>query len=240
MTPYHPTTVISVSKNTPQIPVLIIAKDSLVKVYFPMTIKPSAHVISPCLYLLLAVANSFIILSWGEDANSPAHFMHFGYPVGAMAAGLIASAFVSGNTTGNGTDVLHSELDTFETWEDFEQEEVTNASDFPDGSRIEIGFLIASLFYAVVAVLCIVLQFTNKGSKSATKRAYSWREICHPGEWASGNTGFALVILLLAVALQIALSGADEGIMYYLTQYAADSDLGFTKQEAATLNSSRF
>ena len=184
-----------------------------------------------------------MILMWGASGNPALHAMHFGFPVGATLGGQIARAFVSTNTTDNNTSSNSLETDNFFQWSflpaEFAKTLPGVTKEFPDDSRIEIGFMIISSFSLVLAIFFTLFQFMGKRrlKKQASKQSFKWSEILNPSKWASGNAKFGLFIFIMSTLFQIALQGCDKGLAQYLTTYAVDSDLGFDNQEAASLSS---
>ena len=224
----------------------------------------TASSIIDSLVCLFSVANSLVLLMWGASGNSPIHAMHFGFPVGAALGGQIARAFVSTNSTDNNTSSdtwLQEWLNPMQSniqpsgqnsWSSYlpftshseENEEGPDVEhggfrEFPDDSRIEVGFFIIAGFNLALGIVFTLFQFTGEKrvKDQVNKKSYKWKEIVQPSKWGGDTAKFGVLIFLFFTFFQIALQGCDKGIKQYLTTYAVDSDLGFDNQEAASLSS---
>ena len=177
---------------------------------------------------------------WGAKAGVPLHSIHFGFPIGTLLGPYIVSAFIPDDTTPN----LVGFNDTQNITADVYVANVSNADtssydDVTDDSSIEYAFLIASACTVAMAVAFFIIEFVrfpvNTSGEQIQKKASTWKEILNPKLWAMGSVSLGVFSILLLNAFYICHVGALKGPVMLLTTYALDSDLGFSRSEAASL-----
>lgn len=178
----------------------------------------------------MTAGNSLVMAIWGEDGTGPMHAIHFGYPIGAFIGPLIARPFLSKNISSS-----TNESQTFSYWYGY----ADIRSEVDDNSNLEALYPIVFTVIVILALSYLPVQLccSPKKTGGVGKASYSWKDVLFPSKWAQGDGKFGVKILIFVVCFYTFLKGAAKGIQDYIVTFAVDSDLGFTNQEAAVLNS---
>lgn len=161
------------------------------------------------------------------------HAMHFGFPIGAMIAPLIALPFVSDGSDDDNGDGSGKNYTTTVTW--FEDQ-------FPDDSQIEYAYLIIGLCIMSVGVLFVFYQIIKmptygNETKKDDKIGMGWHEVLSPSTWSSGRQFFGVIILICMTVFYGLHVGTMKSLNTYHALYAVDANFT-TEREAAVLSSS--
>ena len=216
-------------------------------------------------YVFAAGGKSALLAMWGVDAAPYMHAMLLGWPIGATVGPLVAGLFVSSsnstsqNTTSYTLQTYCDDVKCYDratvfhdtaVWRPFEPTERDDVNSnevyidddrFPDDSSIQYAFYIAACFTMTSAVLFFIF-FVYQRKSNATgdrvrKSMYGWKEIFSPSKWTEGQPRLGVDFLACMVVFFLALDSCNNVVGFYLPTYAVDSDLGFSRQEAATLSS---
>ena len=174
-----------------------------------------------------------------------------GWPIGQVLGPLIAIPFVStsdgDDDIENGTTLTTIAFSTLncsadvQQCADTQQEPSSYALDdrFRDDSQIQVAYWIVAVYLLLMASLFVIMEVkkTDDIKTHVNKPSSSWREMFKPSHWSAGDGKFGMVMFLLLAVFFIFHVGCQIGIMIYITQYAVDSDLEFSEQEGALLNS---
>ena len=178
---------------------------------------------------------------WGTGAAPYMHAMLLGWPVGGTVGPLVAGLFVS--SSNNYTDAVTSSPHLNDSLHDNWNASDVSDCKYPDCSTIQYAYFIAGFLHIASALsffIFNVFQYKNKKylAKSKTaKKKFGWKEIVSPSKWTEGKPILGISQLVCMIIFFTALNSQDNAIGFYLPTYAIDSNLGFTEQEAATLNS---
>ena len=192
------------------------------------------------MFLFLA-AHGVISSIWGQNGGSARYGIHFGYPIGAAIGPLIAIPFMGDTTDSNDTSnqgfifSVHKAYSLLEHLTD-DVEVVT------DDTSIEFAYLIGSGVALILSAIFIFMYIFGPRSaylyqNTLSENKYSWKEVISPRVWTNGDFAFGIKIMILMFIYYLFVVAAIMGTQIYIVTYAVDSDLGFSSQEAATLNS---
>lgn len=181
-----------------------------------------------------------LVLMWKEKAALPVHFLHFGYGVGALISPLIARPFLSRHATLNIThgwnnlsadnDSMISESTTNATVKDIVVKE----------SLIEIPYAIVSAFIFFIGLVYVgFFLFKPFRRLTAMLGSSSYSRPCD-APFLKDRPITAVPILVLFFFYYMMVNAIDRALGSFLFTYAVESDIGFSKGEAAYLNTAYF
>ena len=191
-------------------------------------------------FLFLA-AHGVISSIWGRNGGSARYGIHFGYPIGSAIGPLIAIPFVGDTTDSNTTSKQGFLLSVQKAYSLLEQL-TDDGEDVTDDTSIEFAYLIGSGVALILSAIFVLMYIFGPRSaylyqNTLSENKYNWKEVISPRIWANGDFAFGIKIMILMFTYYLFVLAGIMGTQIYIVTYAVDSDLGFSSQEAATLNS---
>ena len=173
---------------------------------------------------VFSVCNVQVLYMWGDDADPKTQILHMSWSVGAILVPLVVSPFL------------------VERPEDTENNVTTIATNYNtnnDGLDFEIPYLIIGSMCVVVGVIALVMYIRKppQGNEEHLKPKQSIKEIFAPLSFKTESGCFTIQMLILCALLLFAIVGREYTFNTWIFTYAYESDLEFTKQEAALLTS---
>ena len=172
---------------------------------------------------------------WAEKSGPPFHAIHMGYPIGSTLAPLIAMPFLGPDdpdeTTTTAPTQIWTEVTSTNDWN------ITGtANETEKVSRIEIPYAIVggttTLMGLVFVILFLVgppMGFIYHGTPKS-----SMLEVFSPASCqAMGTAKDTCILLFLVCTFYVFVSTKDGTIAGFIFAYAVESELNFTKHEAA-------
>ena len=183
----------------------------------------------------LAASNAMMFSSWGEAANSPVQGLHSAWGVGFAFGPLIIMPFLGPDPD----DEVQSNWTA-----------TTIASPLPSAfnstvlppdvqeSRIEIAYAITAVMALIMGIMSFVMYHIGvpNGVTLHLKAKDSFSEVFSLKSIARGDRTFAIKMLVLFALFYFANAGREGVFSTWLFNYAIESELDFTKQEAALLD----
>ena len=156
------------------------------------------------------------------------HALHMGWGIGFFISPFIVLPFLGStkpDLTGNLTAAIGNG---------------TTPTGCYDDSRIHMPFIIAGTIGYAMGVLALML-FLRGPPKDMTyfcKPKQSYMDVISPASCGNGDSNFAVLFLSLFALFYFGNAGREWTCNIWLFTYAVESDLGFTKVEAALFDAS--
>ena len=188
---------------------------------------------------MFLAAHGVISSIWGPNGGSARYGIHFGYPIGSAIGPLIAIPFlgdVTDNTTSNEGFLFSIQKVYSLTYSE---------DDATDDTTIEFAYLIGSgVAVNLAAIFVFMYIFGPRRAylyrNTLSEKNNSWKQVISPRTWANGDFVFGTKIMILMFMYYVFVMAVIKGTQMYIVTYAVDSDLDFSSEEAATLNSLTF
>ena len=184
------------------------------------------------------------------EGGSVRHAIHLGFPVGSILGPLIALPFLSKTNSTDDNDDVEGTVNVSDSscYRENSRCSFHNRETFKetsDTSSIQVAYGIAGSVLLCVGFVFILLYCFRPQNATLNQRVLknrkdegkTWKEVISPRTWAEGNLRFGTTIMVFIMAYYFLVLATIKGTQEYIVPYAVDSDLGFTNQEAATLNS---
>ncbi|XP_064601001.1 sodium-dependent glucose transporter 1B-like [Liolophura sinensis] len=194
------------------------------------------------LSLVALMGNSMLVLMWKEKAALPVHFLHFGYGVGALISPLIARPFLSRHATIN---ITRSWTNLSADNDSVSLDSTNNATVIQKDivvkeSLIEIPYAIVSAFIFFIGLVYVgFFLFKPFRRLTAMLGSCSYSKPCD-APFLKDRPKTAVSILVLFFFYYMMVNAIDRALGSFLFTYAVESDIGFSKGEAAYLNTAYF
>ena len=185
------------------------------------------------------IGNAVILRTWGQRATGPMYAIHLGFGLGSAIGPFIARPFLSPEEN------LVNCTSALVTCGTTEIAPTSEPSRYPDGSRLEIPYAIMSCIILVVCGFMYALYIRGppdelraqlEASSSGSLLSQPLKEVCHPRTCANTSTAWAIFFLINLFFFYVWNTGREISIGTYVFTYATESDLGFSKDEAAALS----
>ncbi|XP_064600994.1 sodium-dependent glucose transporter 1C-like [Liolophura sinensis] len=174
-----------------------------------------------------AVGNSMCVLMWKEKAAMPVHLLHFGYGLGALVSPLIATPFLSHRHGFNQTSSTNNET--------FTEEDII----FKE-SLIEIPYAIVSGFVLLTGMANVGFFLYKPFRRMTSLYGCTSYSNLREAPFLKDRPKSAVSILALFFLFNMMTVVMDRALGSFLFTYAMESGIGFSKGEAAYLNTGFF
>ena len=179
------------------------------------------------------IGNAVILRAWGERATGPMYAIHFGFGLGSTIGPFLARPFLSPEDVFiNCTECMTTAMPATE-----------EPSRFPEGSRIEIPYIIIGLFTLAMGITLFVLHIIGPPDElrfklySASDETKALKEVCHPNNCANGSIPCTVLFLICFFLFYVFNCGREIGLNTYMFTFATESELKFSKDSAIVLSS---
>ena len=179
------------------------------------------------------IGNAVILRAWGERATGPMYAIHFGYGFGSTIGPFLAGPFLSPEDVFiNCTECVTTAMPATE-----------EPSRFPEGSRIEIPYIIIGLFTLAMGITLLVLHIIGPPDElrfklnAASDERKPLKEVCHPNNCTNGSIPCTILFLICFFLFYVFNAGREIGLNAYIFTYATESELKFSKDSAIVLSS---
>ena len=164
---------------------------------------------------------------WGKASAGPMNAVHFGFGLGAVLAPQLAIPFLSLDATdsSNGTaSYIISKLNT-----------TTPSSQLE--SHLAYPYTIIALIGVIFTIMMIIFYIVGPPNGFPIRKPVKSKMIFSPASCANGRFFYGLVLFIFLFLYCIQAVGGERAYGKFLFTFAIDSELRFTKRNAAILNS---
>ena len=179
------------------------------------------------------LGNAVILRAWGERNTGPMYAIHFGFGLGSTIGPFIARPFLSPeDSLINCTECMTSAVPATE-----------EPSRFPEGSRIEIPYIIIGLFTLAMGITLFVIHIIGPPNElrfklnAASDERKPLKEVCHPTNCSNGSIPCTVLFLICFFLFYVFNCGRAIGLNAYMFTFATESELKFSKDSAIVLSS---
>ena len=181
--------------------------------------------------------NAILIRLWGPDGDSPMQIMHMGYGIGNFLAPILAAPFLGPSEEDDeDSHVNTSYYNDYTTtaWS-------PNATQVPEEikeARLEVPYTIVGIFVAISALGALYYQYKDdpKELKTFSKPKDTTKKVFSLSACGVDSKVYAVTIVSMVFTFYFVVQARDLAINGFLSPYAVESDLAFSKQEAAILD----
>ena len=183
---------------------------------------------------LVSGGNIMVLDLWRERASSPMHSLHFGFGVGSIMTPLLVKPYLSQkkwvNLSSDGNDTAPILSD------------VANSSQLIEvtvqESHLLVPFCIGGSIILLIAVLFLVSFFLGPPAGFPRHKGCSkWSELCSTQYCGYGYKNYGAFMLLVLCLYYVHAAGSEHAYGKYLFSFAVESEVHFSKDEAAMLSS---
>ena len=167
--------------------------------------------------------NTMVMDLWQDQATGPMHSLHFGFGIGAILVPQLSRPFLSkGDPCENIT--ISGACSNVTPGEEYRE------------SRIDVLYFIVGAIILVVAVAVFIFYIVGP-PKGFPKRASTskLRTLLSPATCAAGNLTYGTILMVLLFFYFIQATGGERAAGKFLASFAVEAEVGFSKDEAATL-----
>ena len=180
--------------------------------------------------LFASGGNTMTMHLWGKASASPMNAVHFGFGLGAVLAPQLAIPFQSPDAKIN--------TDTSNDTESYTISKLnTTTPSSQSESHLAYPYTITALIGLIFTIVMIVFYIVGPPNGFPIRKPVKSKLIFSPASCANGHFFYGLVLFLFLFLYFIQAIGGERAYGKFLFTFAIDSELKFTKRNAAILNS---